>query len=96
MQAKILRRASLVIAIWLLPMSVMAQAVSPTFEQAIVRPGADYKEFDAGPDPRSCQRSCMADAQCHAWSYQKPTCWLKNRVTLPAISPHMVSGVVRR
>jgi hypothetical protein len=96
MQAKGLRRAGLVIAIWLPPMSVMAQAVSPTFELSIVRPGSDYKEFDSGPDPRSCQRSGMTDPQCHAWSYEKPTCWLKNRVPLPAISPNMVSGVVRR
>ena len=96
MPAQLLRRASLMIAIWLLPLSVMAQPVSPTFEQAIVRPGGDYRDFKSGPDPRSCQQACMADPQCRAWSYEKPTCWLKNRVTLPAISPHMVSGVVRR
>jgi hypothetical protein len=95
MQAAILRATGL-IAIWLLPVSGNAQTFTPTFEQSIVRPGADYRTFDSGPDPKSCQTSCIADPQCRAWTFEKPTCWLKNRVPLPAISPHMVSGVVRR
>jgi hypothetical protein len=96
MQARSFRLAGVVVAISLLPAPGMAQTPLPTFERAIVRPGGDYRNFDSGPDPKSCQMSCMADPQCRAWSYDKPTCWLKNRVPLPAISPHMFSGVVRR
>jgi PAN domain len=102
MQTTILRSAGLTLAIFLPPaiclppMSSLAQTFSPTFEQSIVRAGADYRTFKSGPDPGSCQSSCIADSQCRAWSFEKPTCWLKNRVPLPAISPHMVSGVVRR
>jgi PAN domain len=96
MQAAIFRLAGLTIAICSVPVSGMTQTFSPTFEQSIVRPGSDYRTFDSGPEAKSCQNSCMADPQCRAWSYEKPTCWLKNRVPLPAISPHMVSGVVRR
>ena len=95
MQAATLRLTGLMIAIWLPPMSGIAETFSPTFEPSIVRPGADYRTFDSGPDPKSCQTSCIADPQCRAWSFEKPKCWLKNRVPLPAISPHMVSGVVR-
>ena len=99
MQAAIVRRAGMMVAISLLiapPTSSVAQSLVPTFERSIVRVGSDYRTFDSGSDPKSCQSSCIADAQCRAWSYEKPTCWLKNRVPLPAISPHMVSGVVPR
>jgi hypothetical protein len=95
MQAVIIRFAGLTMAICLLPMSGLAQTFTPTFEQSIGRPGADYRTFDSVPDPKSCQTSCIADAQCRAWTFEKPKCYLKNRVPLPAIYPHMVSGVVR-
>jgi hypothetical protein len=65
MRAAILFAAP-VIAIWLLPVSSIAQTSTPTFEQSIVRGGSDYRTFDSGPDPKSCQNSCIADAQCRA------------------------------
>jgi hypothetical protein len=94
-RAAVLRLTGLVIAIWLAPMSGIAQTFSPTFEQSIARPGADYRTFDSGAEPKSCQNGCIADPQCRAWTFEKPKCYLKNRVTLPTIYPHMVSGVVR-
>jgi hypothetical protein len=98
MQAAIVRRAAAMVVASLmiaLPIASRAQTFSPTFEQSVVRHGSDYRTLDSSPDPKSCQASCIADPQCRAWTFEKPKCWLKNRVPLPAIAPHIVSGVVR-
>jgi hypothetical protein len=85
------------IAICLLPMVGMAQTFTPTFEQGVARVGGNYRTLESGPDPKSCQDSCIADPQCRAWTFNdwKPHCNLKDRVPLPAISSHLWSGVVR-
>ena len=77
---------------------------SGTFEPQTDRPGRDYRTFFVETaDPADCQDACVADGQCHAWTYVAPgyqgdlaRCWLKNPAPEPSpASPCCVSGVVR-
>jgi hypothetical protein len=76
-----------------------------TFEENTGRGGADYRDFDlAKADPRLCQKSCVDEARCRAWTYRKPEgrrngkphCWLKERVPQATGDKLNVAGVVPR
>ena len=72
-----------------------------TFEPDIDRPGIDYKSFDLpAAEPGLCQRACLDEGNCRAWTYVKPgvqgtgaRCWLKNAVPAPTPNQCCVSGV---
>ncbi len=65
------------------------------------RPGQDYRNFDLDvPEAKRCQRTCLDDPKCMAWTYVKPgvqgtkaRCWLKSGVPPPKPSPCCISGV---
>jgi hypothetical protein len=70
-------------------------------EPNVNRPGNDYRHFEmSDPKPRQCQRTCAEEDQCKAFTYVKPggqgqraVCWLKNKVSRPALSTNTISGV---
>lgn len=50
-------------------------------------PGRDYKNFELHEGPDYCQKACMKDEKCEAWTWVKEGlqgklrhCWLKNAV----------------
>jgi hypothetical protein len=64
-------------------------ALDLTFEEKSYRQGDTLREFDlTQPDAKICQRGCIDERQCAAWSYRKPEgrsdhkphCWLLTKV----------------
>jgi PAN domain len=74
-----------------------------TFEVNIDRPGSDFTSFDLGSaSARSCQRACIRDDGCRAWTYVRPgyqgaapRCWLKGAIPAGTPNPCCISGIVR-
>jgi hypothetical protein len=73
-------------------------------ENAIDRPGGDYKNFDdkGGEGDEPCQAACTADNKCRAWTYARPGyvgkeahCFLKKEIKPPRRRAGFTSGVVR-
>jgi hypothetical protein len=73
-------------------------------ENAIDRPGGDYKNFDVkgGEGDEPCQAACTADNKCRAWTYARPGyvgkeahCFLKKEIKPPRRRAGFTSGVVR-
>jgi hypothetical protein len=72
-----------------------------TMELDSDRPGMDYKNFSLDtPDPSLCQKACVDDPNCKAYTYVKPgiqgdkaRCWLKKAVPPGKSNPCCVSGV---
>ena len=66
------------------------------------RRGSDYRNFAIYPPLNcdECQRACMQDPRCRAWTYVKPgvgrtraRCWLKNSVPPSVRNTNCISGV---
>jgi hypothetical protein len=66
------------------------------------RPGSDFSNFNLSKaNPRLCQKECLLNPQCKAWTYVKPNttqgpsprCWLKHSVPAPKPDSCCVSGV---
>ncbi len=65
--------------------------------------GADYaNSWLASAEPKLCQDTCRADANCAAWTYLRPgvqgpqaRCWLKSRVPRATQDECCTSGVER-
>ncbi|MGC2080578.1 MAG: PAN domain-containing protein [Xanthobacteraceae bacterium] len=62
-------------------------------------PGRDYKDFELHEGPDYCQKACMKDEKCEAWTWVKQGlqgklrhCWLKNAVPRRVSDPCCVSG----
>jgi hypothetical protein len=92
----------------------------PAFVSGLTRPGAvdatfgepnwmgepNLKELDlARADPRLCQKTCLDESRCLAWSYRKPEgrtngrphCWLESaQVGFSPNDDYTVSGTVVR
>ena len=75
---------------------------APVFmEKNTNRWGATYKSFQmARPSAKLCASACAGDAQCLAWSYNRPgtadakaVCELKDEVTPATTTPCCDSGV---
>jgi len=77
------------------------EAFRPTYDENVDRPGGNYRDLDlANADPKLCQKACLDDAKCRAWSYRKPEnggphCWLKDRVLARTADKLAVSGLAR-
>ena len=74
--------------------------LAQSFERNTDRPGADYTSFDINGGPSSCERACMREYACRAWTYVRagfqgpgPRCWLKSGVPAAQPSDCCVSGV---
>ena len=71
-------------------------------EDGIDRPGSDFDSFDlAEADPALCQKACVDNAQCVAWTFVKPgiqadsaRCWLKRPAPEKVENDCCVSGVM--
>lgn len=69
----------------------------------IDRPGRDYRNFTLpANDPSLCQRACVRESQCVAWTFVRPgvqgsgaRCWLKNAVPREVRNDCCVSGTKR-
>jgi len=87
-----------------LSVSGIARADTPdaTYEEHSNRPGADYRAFDLPEaDPRLCQKICIDETMCRAWTYSKPEngqphCWLKERAPAPRNDERFTAGTVIR
>ena len=74
---------------------------SMAWEQNVDRPGMDYRNFDLNvADPGLCEKACMDDEKCKAYTYVKPgvqgpkaRCWLKHSVPQARGNDCCVSGV---
>jgi hypothetical protein len=83
--------------------AAISGASAQTFERGVDRPGLDYRSFDLREaDPSSCERACVRDGRCVAWTYVAPgiqsstaRCWLKNGIPRGIRSGCCTSGVVR-
>ncbi len=72
-------------------------------EFGIGRTGQDYRSFWVSePNPRICQRVCVRESRCRAFTYVEPgvqgnqaRCWLKRGVPSADARAGRVSGVVR-
>jgi hypothetical protein len=77
------------------------EAFKPTYDENVDRPGGDYRRIDlTNADPKLCQKTCLDDQKCRAWSYRKadggaPQCGLKERVLGRVDDRLAVSGIVR-
>jgi len=80
---------------------VSPAAFAQTYEPGIDHPGGDYRSFDlSAPDATQCAATCMADAQCVAYTHvnrgvqgPNPRCWLKNVIPSPVASSCCTSGL---
>jgi Ca-activated chloride channel homolog len=71
-------------------------------EEGIDRPGSDLDSLDlAEADPALCQKACVDNAKCVAWTFVKPDvqadnarCWLKRPVPEKVENDCCVSGVM--
>lgn len=87
----------------LLQCSGAVGAIRSTVEEGVDRSGSDYRNFFLpSPDPALCQKACLNDARCRAWTFVKPgvqgpsaACWLKSDVPVAAKRPCCVSGLIR-
>jgi hypothetical protein len=71
-------------------------------EQDTDRPGGgDYRHFiPAAADPALCQKACLDDTPCKAWTYVKPNtvqgpspnCWLKQSAPAATRNNCCISG----
>jgi hypothetical protein len=91
---------ALICIISLLGMSGWSSA--QPMEWGMDRPGQDYFNFvPRSADPGECQRKCVNDRRCKAWTYVQPNtiqgpqprCWLKYGVPRQRQDPCCVSGV---
>lgn len=64
------------------------------------RPGSDYHNFELSGGPEVCQRACIEDSNCQAFTWvpagvqgSQARCWLKDTVPAAVASPSFVSGV---
>jgi tetratricopeptide (TPR) repeat protein len=95
-------RAAVTVAALVLLAQQPATAQQSTFERYIDRPGLDYRSFDMQkPDPKACQRACLFEQQCKAWTYVRrgfqgkvARCWLKSSVPRGGPSRCCDSGVI--
>ena len=70
-------------------------------EPRVDRPGRDYRSVDLPrADPALCERACVEDRQCRAWTLVNPgvqgpntRCWLKDAVPNPVANRCCTSGV---
>ncbi len=70
-------------------------------EVGMRRPGDNYEDFDMDiGDPRVCREACLADSNCEAFTYRRPTwqgvsahCWLKDDVPAQEADPGFITGV---
>lgn len=69
------------------------------YEANINRMGSDYSTREL-EDPGQCQRACLTEGQCKAWTWVKrgiqganAKCWLKYAVPAPTRSDCCVSGL---
>ena len=52
---------------------VVTRPGAASFEEDTVRNGRDYRQVEVPiPDPKLCQRQCIDDLRCRAWSYAAP------------------------
>jgi tetratricopeptide (TPR) repeat protein len=79
-----------------------AAAQQSIFERHIDRPGFDYRSFNMQKsDPKGCERACLLEPQCKAWTYVRPgiqgnqaRCWLKASVPRGGPSRCCDSGII--
>jgi hypothetical protein len=81
------------------------QYTGSTYDENLDRRGPAYREFDlAAADPKLCQRTCLGQARCRAWSYRKPEgrtnhkahCALEEHVGTQAADGLNISGIILR
>lgn len=83
----------------------LGQSFVPNMNENVDRFGTEYHAFHPSePNATYCQSACLADVQCHAWTYNRPEhrddgrpfCILKSHLLPKRIeAPGTVSGVVR-
>lgn len=86
--------AMVVISLFLVP------GIAYVMEIGTDRPGMNYRNFDLERNhPALCERECLEDPACQAWTYVKPgiqgpkaRCWLKNGIPAAVKNPCCVSG----
>jgi PAN domain len=85
-------------------MLVAVAASAQTFEPNVNRWGSDYRSFEPEtPDARLCQKACIDEVACLAWTYDQPgaspakhgKCWLKHAIPAAARNSCCTSGIVR-
>jgi PAN domain len=81
-----------------------AVASAQTFEPNVSRGGGDYRSLDLPtPDARLCQKTCIDEVVCLAWTYEAPQgtpakpgkCSLKYTIPAATRNTCCTSGVVR-
>jgi hypothetical protein len=80
-----------------------ASAQPPAPELNTDRPGGDYRSFDLNGGADVCQRTCISERQCHAWTFVKvgiqgpsARCWLKTTKPRTVANSCCTSGEVNR
>ena len=68
-----------------------------TFEVDTNRWGGDIAHFQIGANPQDCQRACVQENRCVAWTYAQAAqrCYLKGSAQTPTPLKGAISGLVR-
>jgi PAN domain len=86
-----------IVAVVCTTLAAAGTVCAQTFEPNVDRPGSDYRAAPlSSPDPRLCQKTCIDEVACLAWTFDKPgKCWLKYAIPPPVAKDCCTSGVVR-